>query len=95
MLRHPAWAVGSYSSGPRATETVGTKSTGGFFRPEWSPCILVSKSNLLEGIPKGGADFGERLSVAVRRNLPLESVVGWRDGRPRLRRAPLPLIRLR
>ena len=94
MLRHPAWAVGGYSSGPRTTETVGTKSTGGFFLPERSPCILVFKSNLSEGIPKGGADLGERLSVAVRGNLPLESVVGGRDGRTRLRRAPLPLVRL-
>ena len=50
------------------------------------------KSYLLEGIPKGGADLGERLSVAVRGNLPLESVVGGRDGRPRPRRAPLPLV---
>ena len=38
MLCHPAWAVGSYSSGPPAAITVGTKSTGGFFRPEWSLC---------------------------------------------------------
>ena len=55
---------------------------------------MVLKSNLLECIPKGGADLGERLSMAVRGNLPLESVVCRRDGRTRLRRAPLPLVRL-
>ena len=32
------WAVGSCSSGPLAAGTVETKSTGGSFRPEWSPC---------------------------------------------------------
>ena len=37
MFRHPAWAVGSYRSGPPAAGSAGTKSTGGFFRPEWSP----------------------------------------------------------
>ena len=31
MFRHPAWAVGSYGSGPPTAGTVGTKSTGGFF----------------------------------------------------------------
>ena len=28
MFRHPAWTVGSYSSGPATAGTVGTKSTG-------------------------------------------------------------------
>ena len=28
MFRHPAWAVGSYSSGPVAARTLRTKSTG-------------------------------------------------------------------
>ena len=40
MFRQLAWAVGSGSSGPRAAGTVGTKSTGGCNRPEWSPCTL-------------------------------------------------------
>ena len=40
MFRQPAWAVGSCSSGPLAARTVGTKSTGGCNRPEWSPCAL-------------------------------------------------------
>ena len=38
MFRHPAWAVGSYSGGPPAAGTVGTKSTGGFYRADGSPC---------------------------------------------------------
>ena len=38
MFRHPASAVGSYSSGPPAAETVGTKSTGGFHQRDGSPC---------------------------------------------------------
>ena len=41
MFRHPAWAVGSYSSGPPAAETVGTKSTGGFHQGDGSPCIAL------------------------------------------------------
>ena len=40
MFRHPAWAVGSCSSGPLAARTVGTKSTGGCNRPELSPCTF-------------------------------------------------------
>ena len=38
MFRHPAWAVGSCSSGPPTAVSVGTKSTGGFYRPDLSPC---------------------------------------------------------
>ena len=38
MFRHPAWAVGSCSSGPPPAVTVRTQSTGGFYRPDWSPC---------------------------------------------------------
>ena len=39
MFCHSACAVGSYSSGPAAANAIGTKSTGGFFRPELSPCM--------------------------------------------------------
>ena len=39
MFHHPAWAVGSYSSGPPAARSAGTKSTGGFPRPLGPPCI--------------------------------------------------------
>ena len=35
-----AWAVGRNSSGPPAAGTVGTKSTGGFYRADGSPCTL-------------------------------------------------------
>ena len=38
MFRHPAWAVGSYGSGPPAANTVGTKSMGGFHQRHGSPC---------------------------------------------------------
>ena len=38
MFRHPAWAVGSYSSGPPAARTVGTKSTGRCYQRDGSPC---------------------------------------------------------
>ena len=38
MFRHPSWAVGSYSSGPPAANTIGTKSTGGFHQRHGSTC---------------------------------------------------------
>ena len=41
MFRHPAWAVGSYSSGPSAARDVGTKSTGGFANSSVSPCTYL------------------------------------------------------
>ena len=41
IFRHPAWVVGSCSSGPSAAEGAETKSTGGFYRPEWSPCTWI------------------------------------------------------
>ena len=44
MFRHPAWAVGSCSSGPPPARTVGSKSTGGFYHSDGSPCI--SQENL-------------------------------------------------
>ena len=45
MFRHPAWVVGSYSSGPPAARTVGTpgaKSMGGLNRQDGSPCSIDS-----------------------------------------------------
>ena len=45
MFRHPAWAVGSYNSCPLAAKTVGTKSTGGCYHQELSPCT-GSQDNL-------------------------------------------------
>ena len=36
MFYHPAWAVGSYSSG---TPAAVTKSTGGFNHPDGLPCM--------------------------------------------------------
>ena len=38
MFRNPAWAAGSCSSGPPATATVRTKSTGSFYQHDRSPC---------------------------------------------------------
>ena len=40
MFRHLAWAVGSYSSGPPAAETVRTESRRGFHQQDVSPCTL-------------------------------------------------------
>ena len=52
MFRHAAWAVGSCNSGPPAARTVGTKSTGGFYRPDRSPCISVYDTYLASLCPK-------------------------------------------
>ena len=41
VFHHSAWAVGSYSSSPTAAGTVGTKSTGGFYYPDGSPCNQI------------------------------------------------------
>ena len=38
MFLHPAWVGGSYSNGPPSARSDGTKSTGGFYHPELSPC---------------------------------------------------------
>ena len=43
IFLHPAWAVGSYSSGPSAAGTVGTKVTGGFYQADVSPCNSLSQ----------------------------------------------------
>ena len=40
MFCHPAWALGSFSSGPRAAKSVGTKSMRGFYLSDGSPCSL-------------------------------------------------------
>ena len=40
MFHHP-WAIGNHSSGPLAAGTVKTKSTGGFYQADASPCINV------------------------------------------------------
>ena len=42
MFRHPARSVGSYRSGPTAARTIGTKSTGGFYHTELSPCTTLT-----------------------------------------------------
>ena len=39
-VSHPALAVSSYSSGPLAARTVGTKSMGGFYQAGMSPCSI-------------------------------------------------------
>ena len=74
MFRHPAWAVGSYSSGPPAANTVGTKSTGGFHQRHGSPCIqkalnltIQIKSSLPgKGGVHGDADGLHLVSVDLR-----------------------------
>ena len=42
MFRHPALAVGSYSSGQPAART---ESTGGVYRPDGSPSIIEKVSH--------------------------------------------------
>ena len=58
MFGHPAWAVGSYSNGPPAARSVGTKSTGGFNHPDGSPCrcniLKALVTNLQRRRPGGG-----------------------------------------
>ena len=51
MFRYPAWAVGSYRSGPPASKTIGTKSTGGCYQRVRSPCIL-REATALEAMNK-------------------------------------------
>ena len=43
MFRHPAWAVGSYRSGPTAARTVRNKSTEGLYHCELSTLYRVCK----------------------------------------------------
>ena len=42
MHRLSAWAEGSYSGGPSADRTVGTKTTGGFHHFSVSPCTTAT-----------------------------------------------------
>ena len=61
MFRHPAWAVGSYSSGPPAAETVGTKSTGDFHQGDGPPCtlhLITSVTGVSINLETGNIDFG-------------------------------------
>ena len=50
MFRHPAWAVGSYSSDPPAAGTLGTKSTGGFYQADKSPCSFATCTVLVDAL---------------------------------------------
>ena len=43
MFRQRCRVEGSCSSGPIVARTVGTKSTGGCNRPEWSPCTYLDE----------------------------------------------------
>ena len=52
MFRQAAWAVGNKRSGLTAARTVETKSSGGFYRYEWSPCTKAFSTYLKsEGVP--------------------------------------------
>ena len=50
---HPTWTVGSLSSSPPAVGNVVTKSTGGFYHPDGSPCsdYLVTVKSACPLIP--------------------------------------------
>ena len=52
MFRHPAWAVGSYSRGPPVARTIGTKSTGGFYRLDLSPCRVIDIQAVVARFPE-------------------------------------------
>ena len=45
MFRHPAWVVGFYSCRPPAARSAETKSTGGCYHTEWSPCNVLHYPN--------------------------------------------------
>ena len=66
MFRHPAWAVGSYSSGPSAARDVGTKSTGGFANSSVSPWRVMNKDRSLF-MNDSTAQKAERLSFLFTR----------------------------
>ena len=47
MFHHPACAVGGYSNGPPPAGTLGTKSTGGFYQADGSPCSQIGEQHIL------------------------------------------------
>ena len=63
IFHHPAWAVGSYRSGPPAAGTVRSKSTGGFYQGDVSLC--TEKVNLKT------SSFGWLWSLRLQRDFPL------------------------
>ena len=61
MFRHPAWAVGSYSSGPPAAGNVGNKPMGGFYQADGSPCTIYVKAQyLITAFSSEMRTFGQR-----------------------------------
>ena len=72
MFRHPIWAVGSYCDYQTAAGTIVAKSTGGFNRPDVSPCSQISK---LTRVPLDAED----LLVASVREHPEERLCGEAD----------------
>ena len=66
MFRHPAGAVGSYSSGPRAAGVVGTKSTPGFLQPEWSPCSWAEYLAICQVLPSSSQTVSQSVSHLMR-----------------------------
>ena len=63
MFFHPAWAAGSYSSGPPAARTVGTKSTGGFYYSSLSPFTRACK--YLSDVRAEGEELEEEHAAEV------------------------------
>lgn len=50
MFRHPAWAVGSHSNSQTAAGTLKTKSTGGFYHSNGSPCTWTTGPDNKRGL---------------------------------------------
>ena len=68
MFSHPARAVASYSSGPPAAGTVGTKSTGGFLNSSVSPSTSLMGNYFFvqEIFPKNSTKFESSNSSCVK-----------------------------
>ena len=71
MFCHPAWAVGSYCSGPPAAGTAGTKSTGGFTEQMDHPVYIWQPWRFLNRAPDLQHERGEQLGRRVRQALGL------------------------
>ena len=77
MFHHTAWAVGKYSSGSPPAGTVGTKSTGGFYQADVSPCIYHHAQEAARRLDNDMQRPGERSAQHL-----VFFDAGWRRPRP-------------